>query len=259
MATGKTPWCGLARSPSNEPFSRDRGIRWSSAAVATLLASRGFDPANPSADPRPWLNVQSHQNDAHDHDHHGNDHAHDASRSTISKAEELSIRAHARASSDARGGAVPAGRDRAEPGRGTSARQRESVNVAEEPGRPAANSRGEQHLLHTVLTWLQRWPDSDRRTRLVFITQGIPRAGLKDIIELLDRVSSRTFKARARGRKRWERHREPPLRSNEAQGVLPCGGPFMKKSMGLGGVGHRHGDGGAGRCLPGLSVVGASN
>ena len=61
------------------PSAEIAAVDWSSAAVAALLASRGFDPADPSADPRPWLNVQSHQNDAHDHDHHGNDHAHDAS------------------------------------------------------------------------------------------------------------------------------------------------------------------------------------
>jgi G3E family GTPase len=71
------------------------------------------------------------------------------------------------------------------------------VNVAEEPGRPAV-IQGAQHLLHTM-TWLDRWPDNDYRTRIVFITQGIPRDNLKDIIDLLDRVSSRTFKARARG------------------------------------------------------------
>jgi hypothetical protein len=54
------------------------------------------------------------------------------------------------------------------------------------------------------MTWLDRWPDGDHRSRIIFITQGIPRDNLKDIIELLDRVSSRTFKARARGRKEHE-------------------------------------------------------
>ena len=76
------------------------------------------------------------------------------------------------------------------------------VNIAEEPGRPAV-IQGAQHLLHTM-TWLDRWPDGDHRTRIVFITQGIPRDSLKDIIDLLDRVSARTFKARARGRKAHE-------------------------------------------------------
>src|SRR5208282_421849 len=76
------------------------------------------------------------------------------------------------------------------------------VNIAEEPGRPAV-SQGAQHLLHTM-TWLDRWPDSDHRTRIVFITQGIPRESLKDVVDLLDRVSLRTFRARARGRKSLE-------------------------------------------------------
>ena len=72
------------------------------------------------------------------------------------------------------------------------------LNIVEEPGRPAV-IQGAQHLLHTM-TWLDRWPDSDQRTRVVFITQGIPRDSLKDVIELLDRVSARTYRARARGR-----------------------------------------------------------
>ena len=72
----------------------------------------------------------------------------------------------------------------------------------EEPGRPAV-IQGAQQLLHTM-TWLDRWPDSDHRTRIIFITQGIPRENLKDIIDVLDRVSSRTSKARARGRQALE-------------------------------------------------------
>ena len=72
------------------------------------------------------------------------------------------------------------------------------VNVAGESGRPAV-IQGAQHLLHTM-TWLERWPSADTRTRIVFITQGIARDRLKDIIELLDRMSERTFKAREKAR-----------------------------------------------------------
>jgi G3E family GTPase len=72
------------------------------------------------------------------------------------------------------------------------------VNVREEPGKPAV-IQGAQHLLHT-LTWLDQWPDADKRTRVVFITQGIVRERLKEIIELLDRMSKRTFEARERGK-----------------------------------------------------------
>jgi G3E family GTPase len=72
------------------------------------------------------------------------------------------------------------------------------VNIREEPGKPAV-IQGAQHLLHSM-TWLERWPSADQRTRIVFITQGIARGKLKEIIELLDRMSARTFIAREKGR-----------------------------------------------------------
>ncbi|MFB9268111.1 GTP-binding protein [Bradyrhizobium erythrophlei] len=71
------------------------------------------------------------------------------------------------------------------------------VNIVDEPGRPAV-IQGVQHLLHTM-TWLAKWPDADQRTRIVFIIQGIASVDLRDMVELLDRVSARTFKARKRG------------------------------------------------------------
>jgi G3E family GTPase len=180
-------------------------VDWSSVAVAKLLASRGFDPADPKGDPRPWLNVQSYQNDTcdrdacgDDHDHHGHDHARDVHshhlqdrgiENFVLMRETPLTRGEAQFLLDGIAQNLGAG----------LLRVKGLVNIAEEPGRPAV-IQGAQHLLHTM-TWLDRWPDSDRRTRIVFITQGIPRASLKDIIDLLDRVSSRTFKARARGRK----------------------------------------------------------
>jgi G3E family GTPase len=70
------------------------------------------------------------------------------------------------------------------------------INVAEEPERPAV-IQGAQHLLHN-LTFLERWPDADRRSKIVFITQNFDRAEVEDMIALLDRVASRTAAARAR-------------------------------------------------------------
>ena len=51
-------------------------VDWSSAAIAKLLSSRGFDATDPQSDPRPWLNFQAHQSAAHDHDGCGDDHSH---------------------------------------------------------------------------------------------------------------------------------------------------------------------------------------
>jgi G3E family GTPase len=70
------------------------------------------------------------------------------------------------------------------------------IHVAEEPEQPAV-IQGAQHLLHN-LTWLPRWPDADRRTRIVFITQGIGTEELAEMVNLLDRVAQRTAAARAR-------------------------------------------------------------
>jgi len=74
------------------------------------------------------------------------------------------------------------------------------VNVAEHPDRPAV-IHGAQHLLHN-LTWLDRWPDADRRTRIVFITEGMKRQDLEEMVALLDRVAQRTAAARDRARAR---------------------------------------------------------
>jgi G3E family GTPase len=190
------------------PSAEIAEVDWSSVIVAELLASRGFDSADPRADPRPWLNVQSYQNDARDHDafgddhdHHGHYHARDVHNhhlegrgieNFVLMRESPLTRGEVQFLLDGIAKNLGAG----------LLRVKGLVNIAEEPGRPAV-IQGAQHLLHTM-TWLDRWPDTDRRTRIVFITQGIPRASLKDIVDLLDRVSSRTFKARARGRKALE-------------------------------------------------------
>lgn len=194
------------------PSAEIAEVDWSSAVVAKLLTSPGFDSANPQADPRPWLNVEAYQNTACDHvacgddhhhegDHHEHDHALNAHshhlegrgiENFVLVRENPLVREEARFLLDGIAQNLGA----------RLLRVKGLVNIAEEPGRPAV-IQGAQHLLHTM-TWLDRWPDGDHRTRIVFITQGIPRESLKHVIDLLDRVSLRTFKARARGQKALE-------------------------------------------------------
>jgi G3E family GTPase len=194
------------------PSAEIAEVDWSSAVVAKLLTSPGFDSANPHADPRPWLNVEAHQNTAHNRVACGDDHHHEGDRHEHDHA----LHAHSN-HLESRGienfvlvRETPLVREEAQflldgiaQNLGAALlRVKGLMNIAEEPGRPAV-IQGAQHLLHTM-TWLDSWPDSDHRTRIVFITQGIPRESLKDIVDLLDRVSLRTFKARARGRKALE-------------------------------------------------------
>jgi G3E family GTPase len=172
------------------------------ADLPSLLRSPGFDPRDPNADPRPWLNVDAYTNahqhdhghDHNDHDHNGHDHAHHWRERQI---ESFCLIRDEPLTRDA----VQFLLDGITQNLGPSLlRVKGLVNVAEEPDRPAV-IQGVQHLLHTM-TWLPRWPDADHRTRIVFITHGVVRSDLQDMIELLDRMAARTSRARLRAQER---------------------------------------------------------
>lgn len=172
-------------------------------SVGALLSTHGFDPARPDADPRPWLRADAlaGRDHAHDHTHcdhpihdHGHDHDHDRHlrdrgiENFVLVRDEPLTREALQFLLDGIGQNLGA----------NLLRVKGLVNVAEEPGRPAV-IQGVQHLLHTM-TWLDRWPDGDTRTRIVFITQGVARAHLTEMIELLDRIAARTSRARLKAR-----------------------------------------------------------
>ena len=58
------------------------------------------------------------------------------------------------------------------------------VDVVETPGRPAV-IHGVQHVFHPP-AWLEAWPDEDRSTRIVVISQGLDAEWLQDLLEVLD-------------------------------------------------------------------------
>jgi G3E family GTPase len=68
------------------------------------------------------------------------------------------------------------------------------VNVAESPDRPAV-IHGVQHVFHPP-AWLERWPSSDRRTRLVFIVRRIPRAWVAALLDALEAEVSEVAQAK---------------------------------------------------------------
>jgi G3E family GTPase len=174
--------------------------------LPALLRSGGFDPLDPHADPRPWLNVDAyadarqhdhHHTDDRGHDHPGHDHGHHWRERQIEsfcliRDEPLTRDALQFLLDGISGNLGP-----------NLLRVKGLVNVAEEPDRPAV-IQGVQHLLHTM-TWLPRWPDADHRTRIVFITRGVVRSDLQEMIELLDRMAARTSRARLRAKERQAR------------------------------------------------------
>jgi G3E family GTPase len=140
------------------------------AASDRLLEGAAFDLATKSADVRRWVDDAGDDGtpDAHAHDHH---HHHDDR-----------IRAHCLAWSQPQPwDRIAAGLDRLVVDHGEQLlRVKGLVNVAgqDEP----VVVQGVRNLFHPPST-LERWPDEDRRTRLVFITEGLDRADIERSIE----------------------------------------------------------------------------
>ena len=181
----------VARLRRLNPAATISRIDEPSFSAAALLRA-GYDPNDVRADARAWLNaaayeqVASHVHDQHDHDH-DHHHLHDRDIASFCFTREQPITREA----------LRLLLDALQQNLGPNLlRVKGIVHVAEEPDRPAV-IQGAQQLLHNM-TWLDRWPDADRTSKIVFITQGFDRAEVEDMIAVLDRVATRTAAARAR-------------------------------------------------------------
>ncbi len=161
--------------------------------IGHVLRADALKPGDPKADARAWLNAaayeQQHDHAHHDHDHADHDHHHlhdrDIASFCFTRTEPITREALRLLLDALLQNLGP-----------NLLRVKGIVHVAEEPDRPAV-IQGAQQLLHN-LSWLDRWPDTDRTSKIVFITQGYDRADVEDMIAVLDRVASRTAAARAR-------------------------------------------------------------
>jgi G3E family GTPase len=165
--------------------------------IGTMLRAASVDPADGSADVRAWLNASAygpHGADEHDHtphDGHAHYHGlHDRDIASFCFVREKPIPREA----------LRLLLDALQQNLGPNLlRVKGIIHVAEEPERPAV-IQGAQQLLHN-LSWLERWPDVDRRSKIVFITQGFDRAEVEEMIAVLDRVAERTAAARSRAQR----------------------------------------------------------
>lgn len=178
------------------PSAEISKVDYSSAAVAPLLMQDGFDAANPKSDPTRWLSLSSYE-------------AYAGKQAQLEGTIDQQVPHHLAArgiESFVLMRSMPLAReelqfllDGIQQNLGPSLlRVKGLVNIREEPGKPAI-VQGAQHLLHSM-TWLEKWPSADQRTRMVFITLGIARDKLREIIKLLDRMTERTFAAREKAR-----------------------------------------------------------
>jgi G3E family GTPase len=190
-----------ARLRRLNPAAKISGIDARSADLGPILRSDALAPGGETGNVRAWLNAAAYEQrdehaHAHSHDHddaHDHHHLHDRDIASFCFTRDQPIPREA----------LRLLLDALQQNLGPNLlRVKGLINVAEDPDRPAV-IQGAQHLLHN-LTFLERWPDADHRSRIVFITQGFDRAEVEDMIGLLDRVATRTAAARARAQARSE-------------------------------------------------------
>jgi G3E family GTPase len=144
-------------------------------APDALFGAALFDPSRKTADVRRWINedafarhVHDHGEDdhgEHDHDKHGHHHHHDINAFCLASDQPLSWDAVSRWLGRLRQGA---GDD--------LLRVKGILNLAGE--RAPVAIHGVHHVFHPPVL-LGGWPDSDHRSRIVFIVRGIDRAELE--------------------------------------------------------------------------------
>jgi G3E family GTPase len=143
------------------------------ATAERLLNCGLYDPERKIPDVKKWLAAEAYA-DAHG-DHH--DHYHDVNRHD----------AHIGAFMLTSDAAIPAGTLemflellRATHGN-KLLRIKGIVKLAEMPGTPVV-VHGVQHVFHPTAR-LERWPDDDHRSRLVFITRDLPERTVRELFE----------------------------------------------------------------------------
>jgi len=146
------------------------------ATPERLLNCGLYDPERKIPDVKTWLAAEAYGETHHHHDGHGNGHL-DRNRHDD----------HIESFVLTRAGAIPDGTFdmfhellRATQG-AKLLRVKGIVNLAEMPDTPLV-LHGVQHVFHPPAR-LERWPDDDRRTRLVFITRGLPERTVRELFE----------------------------------------------------------------------------
>ena len=153
------------------------------ATADALLDCGLFDPATKIADVARWLRDEAYRDRKHDdhHGHHGH-HGHDHHDHDVNRHDD-----HIRAFTLTSERPIPVAGlemflDLLRSAHGPKLlRVKGIVAIAEDPERPVV-IHGVQHVFHPPAT-LERWPDEDHRSRLVFITHDLPEGFVKSLFD----------------------------------------------------------------------------
>jgi G3E family GTPase len=160
------------------------------ATPKNLLDCGLYDPERKAADVKKWLREEAYADPhAHADHHHGHDHGHNDGALDRNRHDE-----HIRSFALTTDQAIPAGTfhmflDLLRSMHGPNLlRLKGIVKLAETPDKPIV-IHAVQHVFHPF-SQLERWPDDDHRTRIVFITRDIPERAVREMFEaFLDRAA----------------------------------------------------------------------
>jgi G3E family GTPase len=177
----------LARLHTLNPAAPVLDAAKGEATPKALLECGLYDPERKIPDVKKWLREEAYADpDAHAHHHHGDsdehDHAHGHDHDHLDRNRHDD---HIRSFTLTADEPIPAGTfhmflDLLRSVHGPNLlRLKGIVKLAEHPDKPVV-IHGVQHVFHPFST-LERWPDDDHRTRIVFITKDIPERTLREM------------------------------------------------------------------------------
>jgi G3E family GTPase len=135
-------------------------------APEALFGAALFDPSRKTVDARRWINEEAYESQRQDHgDHEHHHHHHDIHSFCLSSDQPLSWEAFSAWLGRLRNGAAD-----------DLLRVKGILNLIGESGPVVVH--GVHHIFHPPVV-LDAWPDSDHRSRIVFISRGIERSDLE--------------------------------------------------------------------------------
>lgn len=153
------------------PVSQIIFSKFGNIPLEEIFGLGAYDPYKKSADVKKWLAAEKYKDKKHHHHHDVNRHNENIRAFSMMSENPVNMIAFSFF------------RDMITAALGANLlRMKGIVNIAGEE-RPAV-IHGVQHIFHPV-QWLEKWPDNDRRTKLVFITQNIKKKQIEDFFRPL--------------------------------------------------------------------------
>ena len=153
------------------PVSQIVLSKFGNIPLEEIFGLGAYDPYKKSADVKKWLAAEKYKDKKHHHNHDVNRHNENIRAFSMMSENPVNMIAFSFF------------RDMITAALGANLlRMKGIINIAGEE-RPAV-IHGVQHIFHPV-QWLETWPDNDRRTKLVFITQNIKKEQIEDFFRTL--------------------------------------------------------------------------